>query len=234
MAKMYVVNNELSSVVAVGILNVVDDEPISVIEGMGIEDATKTTSVEVTDENTAEVTIDITGIVVRVGNADGTGDGGGLVAVGETDPCGMDVVAISKNTVLSTAIDAAITEWLISVLFDNISKDTIGLGFNGKSTVSEGIGEDIENRGVVVTLKRNSLVGGTKVTFSVIFGRDDSIEYGIRVDGIICRVIVRLVAIIIVVEDNDTVTCGDVASTLVDLVLTEKQTGNRCVGNQKH
>jgi hypothetical protein len=137
---------------------------------------------------------------VRVGNADGTGDGGGLVAVGETDPCGMDVVAISTILpILSTAIDVAITEWLISVLFDNISKDTIGLGFNGKSTVSEGIGEDIENRGVVVTLKRNSLVGGTKVTFSVIFGRDDSIEYGIRVDGIICRVIVRLVAIIIVV-----------------------------------
>jgi hypothetical protein len=152
------VNKELSSVVAGGILNVVDGEPISVIEDMAIEDATKTTSVEVTDESTVGVTIDKTGIVVRVGNADGTGDGGGLVAVGETDPCGMDVVAISKNTVLSTAIDAAITEWLISVLFDNISKDTIALGFNGKSTVSEGIGEDIENRGIVVTSKRNSLV----------------------------------------------------------------------------
>jgi hypothetical protein len=142
---------------------------------------------------------------VTTGDTDVAVTGNSITTVVEIDFFVEDNDTVTCGDVASTLVDKL--------------EIVIALGFNGKSTVSEGIGEDIENRGVVVTLKRNSLVGGTKVTFSVIFGRDDSIEYGIRVDGIICRVIVRLVAIIIVVEDNDTVTCGDVASTLVARTL---------------
>jgi hypothetical protein len=122
---------------------------------------------------------------VTTGDTDVAVTGNSITTVVEIDFFVEDNDTVTCGDVASTLVDKL--------------EIVIALGFNGKSTVSEGIGEDIENRGVVVTLKRNSLVGGTKVTFSVIFGRDDSIEYGIRVDGIICRVIVRLVAIIIVV-----------------------------------